>query len=149
MAIRGTFFSHYSRRVKKRYTLNRNNLESGMMVEVLYKPKDKPIKNYIGILLHKGFDSNGSTKLHFLTIEDMQPRHFEGFVEQVGLEYSTYFKNVRKLKLSKLLTEEAKSQKFYITEIQDELDGMFKNAYRTFFTTNIVSTRVLDYKFEV
>ena len=149
MAIRGTFFSHYSRRGNKRYTLTRNNLESGMMIEVLYKPKDKPVKNYIGILLHKGFDSHGSTKLHFLTVEDMQPRHFDGFVEQVGLEYSTYFKNVRKLTLSKLLTEEKGAQKFYIMEIRDELDGMFKNAYRTFLTTNITSTRVLDYKFDV
>ena len=149
MAIRGTFFSHYSRRVNKRYTLTRNNLESGMMIEVLYKPKDKPVKNYIGILLHKGFDSHGSTKLHFLTVEDMQPRHFDGFVEQVGLEYSTYFKNVRKLKLSKLLTEEKGAQKFYIMEIRDELDGMFKNAYRTFLTTNITLTKVLDYKFDV
>ena len=149
MAVRGTFFAHYSRRVKKRYNVNRNNLESGMMVELYYKPKDKPIKQYIGILLHKGFDSHGSTKLHFLTVEDMQPRHFDGFVDQVGLEESTYFKNVKKLKLSKLLTEEKEAQKFYIQEIRDELDGMFKNAYRTFLVSNITSTRVLDYKFEV
>jgi len=149
MTIRGSFFSHYSRRVNKRYNLNRNNLESGMIVELLYKPKDKPVKNYIGILLHKGFDSHGSTKLHFLTIEDMQPRHFEEFVKQVGLEYSTYFKNVRKLKLAKLLTEEKKAQKFYLMEIRGEMGGMFKNAYRTFLTTNITSTRVLDYNFDV
>lgn len=147
MALRGTFFSHYSRHVEKRYNVNRNNLESGMMVELFYKPKNKPIKNYIGILLHTGFESHGSTKLHFLTVEDVQPRHFNDFVKNVGLEDSTYFKDVRKLKIEKLFIEE--EQKFYITEIRNELDGMFKNSYRTFLTSNITSTRVLKYKFEM
>jgi len=148
MAIRGTYYAYYERKINKRYPLNRNFLESGMLVELRYKPKDKPFKTYVGILLHKGFTSNGSEKLHFITLEDTQPRMFEGFVGNVGTEFSTYFKNVRKLKIGKLLTEEEKAEKFYMQEIKGELDGMFKKAYRTFLVDNISAIRVLDFKFD-
>ena len=153
MAVRGTYYGRYLKRIINTYPLARTFLESGMLVEIKYKPpkdKKKPMKTYVGILLHKGSiaRSTGVSKLHFITIEDMQPRHFDLFVDDVGLEPSRYFEKVRKLKLEKLLTEQKTAEKFYISKIRDELDGIFKNSYRTFLLMGISSIKVIDFDFK-
>jgi len=149
MSDKGKYYTWYSRRINKKYALARTNLESGMLLEINYKPEDDQARNYICLLLHKGHGGRllKDKKVHLLAIENMMSTHFEDLVSEVGLEFSTYFKNVRKLRIEKLLMEQADSERFYISELKSDINDKFKNTYRTFNINRITLIKVLDFKF--
>jgi len=149
MDIRGKYYANYLRRVINRYPINRSNLETGMIIEIKYNSSKKPAKNYLGLLLHKGIDENDTVKLHFLTLEYMQPRYFKDFVKEVGIESSKYFKITKNKNIRKLLMEENNSKDFYNLKIKNGIDDIFKNAYRVFDVNKIITINTIDFKFEV
>ena len=149
MPVRGRYYTWYTKRINKKYTLGRTFLEPGMLVEVNYKPEKGSAKNYICLLLHKGYGSLiPKKKMHLLSLEHLPPKIFNSLVEQVGLELSDYFEKVRKIKLGKFLMEQKDTKKFYITELKNDLDVKYKDTYRTFTVENVNLIKVLDFNFD-
>lgn len=148
---RGPHFNWYKSKIKQRYPLARTFMESGMLVEVMYVPEYSGSTNtYIALLLHKGsgiYRLTSKMKMHLLSLENLQPRIFNQLVGHVGLEFSTYFKNVRKLSLEKLLMEQRSAKRFYIKELKPHITTKFDDTYRTFNIGNVKRIKIIDFDF--
>lgn len=146
---KGQWYNHYLSRINKKYFCLRTMTESGTICEIRYKSASSGItRNYFCLMLNNGWGPHPRKKTHLLSLEYLPPKLFDEFVEQVGLEFSSLFKKVRKLKIEKLLMERKDAGRFYIKEIKPDIDTMFKNTYRTFSIENIQRINVLDFKFK-
>ena len=144
---KGKFYNWYNARIKHSYPVARTFLEVGQICQIRYTPTStNKTKNYFCIILHKGIGRLTPTKkMHLLSLENMPPKYFEEIVDQVGLEYSRYFKNVRKLKLEKLLMEQKDAKRFYIRELKPHIQSKYQNTYRTFNIGRTSIMKVIDF----
>jgi hypothetical protein len=140
--------NYYKARIVNKYNIPRSFLESGTILEMVYKPNtERYSKHYFIIVLHPGYGPFPDKLLHAITLENFQSVYFKQFVDQIGLEPSQHMKNIRKIALEKLIMDKKDARKFYLNEIKTRVNK-FEDCYRTFLVNNIQRIQIIDFKFD-
>lgn len=139
--------SSHIRKIEKRTTIARSDIEKGMIIQCTYrKKKDKRgverTKRYMFLVLDP--DHNGY--MHCLSLEKILPRAVETFAEDVGV-VQTEVRGISRLNITQLLLE-GNSKRLYNEVIKRNLGtGKFDASYRTIIPSKMTAVKVVNYKY--
>jgi len=122
--------------------ITQSQLEKGMIIQSRYTNLDNKSNNYMFVVLNGGFDG----KIHLLSLNEMTSKQLNDMARRTGIRMIPRFQK-RGLDFEKLVMNES-SRRFYHRKLAKNMDKMYNNSYRTFFTNKLRSVFLVDYRFD-
>lgn len=136
------YYTQHLRSKESSILISQRMLEKGMIVQARYKNLDKKTKEYMFVVLNRGYQG----KVHLLSLNDMSPTQLNNLARQTGVRWIPKF-DKRGLDFEKLVIKES-SNRFYHRKLAKGMDKDFNNSYRTFFANKLTGVKLIDYLFD-
>jgi hypothetical protein len=136
------YYTQHLRSKESSILISKRMLEKGMIVQARYKNLDKKTKEYMFVVLNRGYQG----KVHLLSLNDMSPAQLNNLARMTGVRWIPKF-DKRGLDFEKLVINES-SNRFYHRKLAKGMDKDYNNSYRTFFEKQLTGLKLIDYLFD-
>ena len=124
---------------KKRITIQKNQIEKGMVVFFRYKKLDGSSGQYVMNVMHENYQG----KVHGLALNEVNVMPFRRFAKKLGIMWVA--PDVAGTEITKVDVGDPKT--IYEGIIKPKLPKELNNSYRTMFTKSISGVQLLAYDF--